>query len=146
MPTALIRNNFPQDFTECPNCGKKGWYRYTGRTWQPGGKNAPITGTPPGKRCKYCKHRVQDVSTAEFLAIYNKPKPDDRERLMDIARGAIEQNLDTEAYLSEDEDGAADAIYSEAYALGYGALIEAGVEATMAGDIARYVAQGYAQP
>jgi hypothetical protein len=46
----------------------------------------------------------------------------------------------------ETEEAAADAIYDEAYALGFDALVDAGVDRATARRIADGVARNYAQP
>ena len=62
-----------------------------------------------------------------------------RDRMEEIARGNIERHLGDVA-----ED--ADSIYDEAYTLAFDALADAGVDHGTAGEVARRVAQGFAQP
>ena len=50
------------------------------------------------------------------------------------------------AMLLEDEEPSADSIYSEAYTLGFDALVDAGVDRETAGRVAQEIAQGMAQP
>lgn len=68
-----------------------------------------------------------------------KRRPSERERLEEIARGNIERNIEVEA---DPETGelSADAIYDEAYTLGFDALADAGVDHKTAGEIASHVA------
>lgn len=68
------------------------------------------------------------------------------ERLEEIARGGIERHLGDVAADYENEEAAADAIYDEAYTLGFDALVDAGIDHETAGKIAASVAQCYAQP
>lgn len=60
--------------------------------------------------------------------------------LEEIALGNIERNLGDVA------EESADAIYDEAYVLGFDALVDAGVDHQTARKVARSVAQRFAQP
>jgi hypothetical protein len=64
----------------------------------------------------------------------------------EIARGNIERHLGDIAADYDCEEDAADAIYDEAYTLGFDALVDAGIDHITAGKIAQSVAQCYAQP
>lgn len=62
-------NNLPRDFGHCPACGKKGFYRYGGNIFrEPSGT---LTGMPPGKRCKYCRHAQPEMTVPEYEAHLN---------------------------------------------------------------------------
>lgn len=67
-----------------------------------------------------------------------------RAEMIEVARGNIERNLGAD--FEEGEEPSADAIYSDAYTLGVDALMDKGVDAATARDVAREVAQGFAQP
>lgn len=64
----------------------------------------------------------------------------------EIARGNIEQHLGDVASEYENEEAAADAIYDEAYTLGFDALVDSGIDHDTARRIAASVARCYAQP
>ncbi len=64
--------------------------------------------------------------------------------MLEKARGNIEQNLGC-CFESEDEPSP-DSIYEEAYVLGFDALADAGVEHSVAREIAAEAAQLIAQP
>jgi hypothetical protein len=66
--------------------------------------------------------------------------------MREIARGNIERNLGNVADDYDSEEAAADAIYDEAYTLGFDALVDAGIEVPKAKKIAAEIAQCYAQP
>jgi len=71
MPVAMDHSgNFPHEYRECPNCHKKGFYRYGGTVMT----NAAglLDGLVPGQRCKYCKHRVEDMPQEEYSAYLNR--------------------------------------------------------------------------
>jgi len=71
MPVAPNHSgNLPRDFEYCPECGRKGLYRYGGRVWRmPNGK---LSGMPPGRRCKYCRHAIPDCTTQELETEINR--------------------------------------------------------------------------
>ena len=69
-----------------------------------------------------------------------------RDQLIQIARGGVERSLADVAADYDSEEAAADAIYDEAFTLGFDALIDKGVDPMLAAEIARHVAQLYAQP
>jgi hypothetical protein len=69
-----------------------------------------------------------------------------KELLEEIARGNIEQHLGDVASDYESEEDAADAIYDEAYTLGFDALVDSGVDPKTAREVADRVARCYAQP
>jgi hypothetical protein len=63
------------------------------------------------------------------------------DEMIEVARGNIERHIgDVEDPLN------VDAIYDEAYTLGFDALVDKGVEAVTARAVAREVAIGFAQP
>lgn len=62
--------NLPREFSECPQCGKRGMYRYGGHVVR--GRDGGLGGHPPGKRCKYCGHRQPEKTQAEFEAAINR--------------------------------------------------------------------------
>lgn len=64
--------NLPRDFEHCPECGKKGFYRYGGSVFREG---ALLTGMPPGKRCKYCRHVQPEMTIPQYEAALNKVRP-----------------------------------------------------------------------
>jgi len=64
-----------------------------------------------------------------------------REQLLEIAYGAVERNLGDVA----GEDTSAEAMFSEAYTLGYEALAAAHVPHQQASELAQIVAQNIAQ-
>jgi DNA-directed RNA polymerase subunit RPC12/RpoP len=64
--------NLPRDFAACPRCGKKGLYRYGG--WVAKTASGRLGGHPPGRRCKYCGHRILDVTQEEFERWINRAK------------------------------------------------------------------------
>ena len=78
MPAAPNHSgNLPRVFERCPGCGKKGLYRHGGQVWaSPDG----LTGFPPGRRCKYCAHRIPDATQAEFERQLNQKEEDPLER------------------------------------------------------------------
>lgn len=55
--------NLPREFTVCPNCNKKGFFRHGGTIVR---TSTGWGGTPPGRRCKYCKHGQPDMPSAEY--------------------------------------------------------------------------------
>jgi hypothetical protein len=68
------------------------------------------------------------------------------DRLREIARGNIERHLGDVVADYENEEAAADAIYDEAYTLGFDALADAGIPHDKARKIADEIARCYAQP
>jgi hypothetical protein len=66
------------------------------------------------------------------------------ERMHDIARGAIEQNLGD--CVDEDGEASSDTLYDNAFVLAHDALIDSGIDAATATRIAQYEAQCIAQP
>lgn len=68
------------------------------------------------------------------------------DQLREIARGNIERHLGDVAADYESEEAAADAIYDEAYTLGFDALHDAGIDDATARRVAAEVARCYAQP
>jgi hypothetical protein len=66
----------------------------------------------------------------------------EHERLLEIARGNVEQHLGDVV----DGDDSADAIYDEVYTLAYDALHDAGIDDATARTVAAELAQSYAQP
>ena len=84
-------------------------------------------------------------SFGNFLEAMQAVKKNPTE-VADIARGGIERHLGDVAADYDSEADAADAIYDEAYTLGFDALVDAGVSHEEARKIAASVAQCYAQP
>lgn len=64
------------------------------------------------------------------------------DQMFEIARGNIERHLGS----CVEEGDSADSVFEEAYVLGFDALVDKGVDHHKAGEIAREVAQCYAQP
>jgi hypothetical protein len=73
MPTAPNHSgNLPRVFERCPNCQKKGFYRYGGTVLpSPNGYG----GLSPGRRCKYCHHRLPDMTPDQYRAHLNHARP-----------------------------------------------------------------------
>lgn len=65
-------------------------------------------------------------------------------QMVEIARGNIERNLGAD--FDPEVEPTADAIYNDAYMLGFDALHDAGVDNATARRVASQVAQTFAQP
>lgn len=66
-------NNLPREFDYCPHCGKKGVYFYGGTLIRT--KAGSFDGTPPGRRCKYCRKAHPDnMSHVAYVATINRPE------------------------------------------------------------------------
>ena len=64
-------NNLPREFCPCPRCSKKGLYRYGGTAYRTM-DGYTLDGVPPGRRCKYCGHRIHDLTPDEYRRQLNR--------------------------------------------------------------------------
>lgn len=68
------------------------------------------------------------------------------QQMEEIARGNIERHLGDVASEYDSEEAAADAIFDEAYTLGFDGLVDAGIDHDTARTVADRIARNYAQP